>query len=66
MLTKDCKNCKHCLWMVAIGFGVRCSHKENQKYISSTEKYKDAPVIISYVPTGCEFKDERKVNPTKK
>jgi hypothetical protein len=58
MLSKDCKSCTYCLWVVGIGQGVRCKHIENQKYKG---KESEIPIIISYVPNGCLYY-ERKQN----
>jgi len=55
MLSKDCKGCKYCVWMVALGLGIRCSHEENQKYKPKDEKLQNLPVVISHITENCEF-----------
>tara|TARA_Y100000310_G_C20335130_1_gene647135 strand:+ start:173 stop:373 length:201 start_codon:yes stop_codon:yes gene_type:complete len=29
---KVCMNCEHMIWMVGIGFGVRCGHPKRRQY----------------------------------
>ena len=53
MLSKDCKECRYCVWGVAVGMGIRCKKEENQKYIPEDDSHKHMPVIIAYVPDGC-------------
>jgi len=56
MLSKDCKECRYCVWLVALGFGIRCKKEENQKYIPEDDSHKHLPVIIVYVPDGCKYR----------
>jgi hypothetical protein len=56
MLSKECKDCKYCSWMVGIGQGVRCRKEENQKYKKGSYP---GNVSISEVPEGCKYKEER-------
>ena len=58
MLSKDCIDCKYVVWMVALGQGVRCSHTEHKKYKKENEK-SNAPVVISYIPSGCNYFENR-------
>lgn len=62
MLIKDCRGCEFQKWMVGIGFGVRCKHPENQKYINMEESHNKMPVIISNIPNGCTFKKLKEEN----
>ena len=55
MLTKTCGSCEYCFWVVGIGFGVRCKHQDNQKYLKSGDRNIELPVIISNIPDGCEY-----------
>ena len=57
MLTDKCKTCKHCLWMVGIGFGVRCSNDLNQKYKQEGDSHQNLSVLISRVPECDLFED---------
>lgn len=58
MLSNICKDCKHVIWMVSIGQGVRCSHPDNQKFIPKKEN-KNLKVIISYVPIDCNYYEKK-------
>ena len=53
MLTKDCKNCSYLIWMIGVGQGVRCGHPGNQKYKPNDSN--NLPVIISYIPSDCNY-----------
>lgn len=51
MISEDCKNCKHVLWLLALGLGVRCKHPDRYagsglpsntiKDFTDCEKFKD-------------------------
>ncbi len=56
MLSSDCKYCKFVIWQVALGIGIRCRHRENQKYKKIDDRLPELPVIISRVPS-CNFRD---------
>lgn len=54
MLSKECKECKYCFWVVALGQGVRCHHPKNQIY-RPVDQNPELPVIVSYIPDGCIY-----------
>ena len=56
MLSTDCKYCRYCKWMVAIGMGIRCGHDENQEYKQEDDTHKNLPVIISHIPENCPYR----------
>lgn len=47
MLSVQCKGCKHCLWTVGIGQGVRCTHALNQQF---KMQHNQSPVMINEIP----------------
>lgn len=59
MLSSDCINCKHVVWLIALGQGVRCKHPENQKYKKEGTTSK-TPVVIPNIPNGCEYFEGKK------
>jgi hypothetical protein len=52
-----CKKCKHVIWLVALGLGVRCKHEENQQHKLPTDK--NLPVVVSRIPDGCIYYEKR-------
>jgi hypothetical protein len=54
MLSNICKDCKHVAWLVAIGQGVRCTKKENNK-LNNEGNIDGIPIIISCIKdeTNC-------------
>ena len=59
MLSTECRKCKHVFWVVGLSQGVRCRHPENQQY-KPKDNNQNIPVIISYIPSGCPFKEAKK------
>jgi len=59
MLSSDCKECKYVIWQVALGIGIRCQHKTNQKYKKSDDRLQQLPVLISNIPS-CSLKKVKK------
>ncbi len=58
MLTDDCRRCKHMVWMVGIGFGVRCRHPDNQHYKLAKDD-QNMDVLISRVPDNCLLREAK-------
>jgi len=58
MYSKDCKECKWVVWLVALGLGVRCKHPKNNKETELPTKNEETelPILISKVPLNCEYK----------
>jgi hypothetical protein len=52
MRVDHCKTCRHCMWMVGIGQGVRCKHPQN-----CIPGQRRQPIIADI--KDCKLKEER-------
>lgn len=51
---RNCGNCQHMTWLVALGLGVRCTHPDNRNKILY-EKYPEPRHELPLLPASLDF-----------